>query len=165
MRIKYIYISLIAAFYFFNLSPQSAFPQYQRSYFEKDHQIDISYSVKKRSLTQDYEIVINNNGDMFLLQKDNYSDKPIVFNGKLSKGELEGLKEFIVSANIFNFDNEYLLDKGFIALDSERLRITMDGKTKDILISSSSVPPELAAIINAIKKYRTRLVKTNADGL
>lgn len=164
MQIKHIYIFLSAIFCFVCLTPPSSFSQYQRAYFEKDHQIDISYSVKKQSLTQDYEIIINNNGVLFLLQNDNYSNKPKVINGKLSNGELEGLKEFIINANVSNFDNEYLIDKDFIKLDSERLRITLDGKTKDILISSSSVPPELQAIINAIKKYRARLLSNATEG-
>jgi len=98
------------------------------------------------------------------LQNDYHSDKSKVLNGKLSKGELNALKDFIISANISNFDNEYLIDKDFIKLDSERLRITIDGKTKDILISSSSVPPELQAIINAIKKYRARLLSNATEG-
>ena len=108
-------------------------------------------------------MIITNNGDLILLQSDNYSNKPKVLNGKLPKGELKALKDFIVSANISNFDNEYLIDNNFIKLDSERLKITLDGRTKDILISSSSVPPKLRAIINAIEKYRARLLSNATE--
>ena len=118
--------------------------------------MDIFYSVKKQSLTQDYEIIIKNNGDVFLSLNNDYSNKSKVINGKLSANEIDGLKEFIINANISNFDNEYLADKDFIALDSERLKITIDGHTKDILISSTSIPPKLQSIVNAIKKYRAR---------
>lgn len=163
MRLKHIYIFTGFVFGLFFFVPQSSFSQYQRPYFEREHQIDISYSVKKQSLTHDYELLITNNGDLILLQSDNYSNKPKVLNGKLPKGELKALKDFIISANISNFDNEYLIDKDFIKLDSERLRVTIDGKTKDILISSSSVPPELEAIINAIKKYRARLLSSATE--
>jgi hypothetical protein len=145
------------------LTPPGAFSQYQRPYFEKEHQIDISYSVKKQSLTRDYEIIINNNGNVILLQNNDYSGQPKILNGNLSSGELQGLKEFIINANISNFDNEYLMDKDFIVLDSERLKITIDGRTKDILISSSTVPSELQSIINAIKKYRARLLSNATE--
>jgi hypothetical protein len=164
MRIKHIHISLIAIFCFFCLIQPNSYSQYQSSYFEKEHQIDISYSVKKHSLTRDYEIIIKNNGDMILLQSNDYSNKPKIINGKLSEGELQGLKEFIIKANVSNFDNEYVVDNDLIALDSERLKITVDGRKKDILISSSSVPPKLQAIVNAIKKYRTRLLSSAAEG-
>ncbi|MFA5272426.1 MAG: hypothetical protein WC412_08860 [Candidatus Omnitrophota bacterium] len=162
MQIKHIYIFLSFVFCFFFTAQSTSYPQYRQSYFEQEHQIDISYSAKKHSLTRDYEIIVKNNGDMILLQSNDYSNKPKIIYGKLSEGELEGLKEFIIKANVSNFDNEYLADNDFIALDSERIKITIDGRAKDVLISSSSVPPKLQAIINAVKKYRARLLSNAA---
>ncbi len=163
MRLKHICIFVSFFFCFLSVALQNASSQSPLPYYERDHRVEISYSVKKQSLTQDYELIITNNGDLILLQNNDYSKQPKVLNGKLSSAELEGLKDFIVRANIFNFDNEYLIDEDFIKLGSERLKITIDGRTKDILICSSTVPPELEAIINAIKKYKAHLLSNAAE--
>lgn len=174
MSIKKIHIlcALFACFIFHFaqiLSAQSVEPKepkvysgrYQ-PYYESVPEISIFYSVKKHSLTQDYEIIITNRGKVIVSENNSY-DRPKVYNAQLSESELNGLADFILNADIFQFRNEYVADKDFIDLDGERLKITIGRRTKQIVISAVSGPPKIRAIINKIEEIRQRMIKPEAD--
>lgn len=171
MHTKKIYLLCSLILYFIlgfaqYLSAQPAKPKiysgnYQ-PYYEPTPEISIFYSVKKHSLTQDYEVIITNRGQV-IVSENNYYDKPKVYNTKLSESELNGLADFILKADIFQFKNEYIADKDFIDLDGERLKISIGKKTKQIVISAVAAPPKIRAIINKIEEIRQRMVKPVGD--
>ncbi|MDD4954921.1 MAG: hypothetical protein PHP17_02650 [Candidatus Omnitrophica bacterium] len=171
MRIKKIYIlsAFLLCFSFVCAQFLSAEPNepkvysgnYQ-PYYEPVPEISIFYSVKKYSLTQDYDILITNRGDVIVHEKD-YYDKRKVYNAKLSESELNALADFILKADIFQFKNEYVVDKDFIDSDGERLRITVGKRTKQIVISSATGPVEIRAIINKLEEIRQRMKKPEED--
>ncbi|MCK9614390.1 MAG: hypothetical protein M0R48_02665 [Candidatus Omnitrophica bacterium] len=174
MRIKnnYIFYILVLCFIFgfsqysFAQTAQPAKPKaysgHYQPYYEPTPEITIFYSVKKHSLTQDYEVIITNRGKV-IVSENNYYEKPKIHNAKLSDSELNTLCNFIIKTDIFQFKNEYITDKDFIDLDGERLKITIGKRTKEIVISSTSVPPKIRAIINKIEEIRQRTVKPKED--
>ena len=174
MRIKKIYIlssfilCLVSGFaqFLFAQSLQNEEPKaysgHYRPYYERTPEISIFYSVKKHSLTQDYEIIITNRGRV-IVSENNYYETPKIHNAKISDSELDTLHNFILKADIFQFKNEYIADKDFIDLDGERLKISIGKRTKEIVISSTSVPPKIRAIINRIEEIRQNAVKSKED--
>lgn len=131
-------------------------------YYEPVPEITIFYSVKKHSLTQDYEIIITNRGDV-VVSENNYYDKPKVYNAKLSEVELNTLADFILKTDIFQFKNEYVADKDFIDSDGERLKISIGKRTKQIVISAVTGPAKIRAIINKLEEIRQRMIKPEED--
>lgn len=131
-------------------------------YYEPIPEISIFYSVKKHSLTQDYDIIVTNRGRVIVSER-NYYDKPKIYNSKLSESELNALADFILKADIFQFKNEYTADKDFIDLDGERLKITIGKKTKQIVISSQTGPAVIRAIINKLEQIRQRMIEPVQD--
>ena len=171
IRKNYIFYILVLCFIFGFTQNSSAQPEAQkvysghyRPYYEPTPEISIFYSVKKHSLTQDYEVIITNRGKV-IVSENNYYETPKIHNLELSKAELEGLCDFIIKADIFQFKNEYITDKDFIDLDGERLKISIGKKTKEIVISSAPVPPKIRAIINKIEEIRQRTIKPKEDVL
>jgi hypothetical protein len=120
--------------------------------------IDVVYSVKKYSLTQDYDIIIKDKGEVILYQY-NYYDKaegkPVIKNGKIPPDELQGFKEFIIDSDVFNFENDYVANIKTTELSSERIKFTIDGKIKEIVISAATIPARLRAIIERIEQIKS----------
>lgn len=166
---KYIFCSLLLCLIFGftqHLSAQPKEPKvysgnYQ-PYYEPVPEISIFYSVKKHSLTQDYEIIITNRGDV-IVSENNYYDKPKVYNAKLSETELNTLADFILKTDIFQFKDEYVTDKDFIDSDGERLKISIGKRTKQIVISAVTGPAKIRAIINKLDEIRQRMIKPEED--
>jgi len=166
---KYIFYSLILCFIFgftHHLSAQSKEPKvysgHYQPYYEPTPEISVFYSVKKHSLTQDYEIIITNRGEV-IVSENNYYDKPKVYNAKLSEAELNTLADFILKTDIFQFKDEYVADKDFIDSDGERLKIRIGNRTKQIVISAVTGPSRIRAIINKLEEIRQRMIKPVED--
>lgn len=155
----YIYLSLIV--FVFPVFSQEIIPHgHYNPYYEKVPEISIFYSVKKHSLTQDYEAIITNRGNVIVSHNDRY-DSPKVYNAKLSEKELNVLQDFIMKADIFQYKDNYIVDKDFVKMDKEKLKIKIGNRTKTIVISSASAPPKIRAIINKIDEISQRVVDNN----
>jgi hypothetical protein len=156
MAIKRIYFFSGFIFCFSFSFLQLPCPPYQAPVFAKSHEISVYYSVKKNSLTQDYEVIITDKGDVIVYQNNKY-DKPKVLNAKLSDDEWDALRELILDAEIFEFENKYVAKDNFIELDSVRLKITIDRRVKDIVISAATCPPKMQGIIDKIEAIKSRM--------
>jgi len=139
-----------------------AYSGHYQPYYEPTPEISIFYSVKKHSLTQDYDVIITNRGQVIVSEK-NYYEKPRIHNAKLSEAELNALADFILKTDIFQFKDEYVADKDFIDLDGERLKISIGKRTKQIVISAVTGPPKIRAIINKLEEIRQRMIKPEED--
>jgi hypothetical protein len=95
-------------------------------------------------------------GDVIVYQNNKY-DKPKVLNAKLSDDEWDALRELILDAEIFEFENKYVAKDNFIELDSVRLKITIDRRVKDIVISAATCPPKMQGIIDKIEAIKSRM--------
>ncbi|MDP2924378.1 MAG: hypothetical protein Q8O30_11790 [Candidatus Omnitrophota bacterium] len=154
----------VAIFLYFILACNLFFTQdsFSRSHFILAEQtsVDVSYSLKKGSLTQDYEIIITNKGDV-IISEYNYFDKldgkPIIKNGKLPEMQLKEFKEFIIDSDVFQLENEYIVSTKTIEDDNERLKFTIDGHVKDIVMSVTTVPPRLRQIIKKIEEIKSQV--------
>ena len=78
-------------------------------------------------------------------------------SGKVLDNNLERIKNFILSANVFQFKDEYVGSKNFMDLSSKKLKIKIGNKVKEIVISTSEIPPELRRIIDRIEKIKSSL--------
>ncbi|MDD5194389.1 MAG: hypothetical protein PHQ96_01775 [Candidatus Omnitrophica bacterium] len=130
--------------------------------YADDYNINIFYAVKRQALTKDYEIFIASNGEVTVFNKDYYSGprfspKTIVKSGTLSLSKLKELKELILSINIFRFNDEYISSTNPLGYRGDELRITINGKTKKILLSASSFPVEIGQLLRVIDDIKTEI--------
>jgi hypothetical protein len=119
--------------------------------------VEVKYSLKRGSITQDYEIFINNKGEVVVYEHNSFAkeeNRPMVKNAKLAQEQLTRFKQFIIDSNVFELDNEYLVNSDTIEYDNERLKFTLDGKVKDIVISMANPPARLKQIIKKIEEIK-----------
>ena len=153
---------------------QSSFPQGAPKP-PQEHTTQVTYSLKSQSLTKDFEIVIDNNGLVNVVNKDyyfhedyyddfeytvNYSKpkpKVILKSGKLSEKELKEFKQTILDANVFQFKDEYIGSPNHLGYRGEIVTFTIDDKTKRILISASGFPVELGRLIYKIGEIKEKI--------
>lgn len=151
-------IFIVMAVFFIMLDIGSAFAKKPRqTMLSEGTRIEVVYSVKKYSLTQDYEIIINNKGDVIVYRHDYYDNlegKPIIKNGKIPADELQDFKEFIMESDVFGFDNDYVANANAVELGSERIKFTINREVKEIVISAATVPARLRAIIERIEEIK-----------
>jgi hypothetical protein len=122
--------------------------------------IEVAYKVNKHSLTQDYEIIINNKGEVVLYQHnyyDNLDGKSVIKNGKINPDDLRDFKEFIMESNVFGFDNDYVANINAAELGSERIKFTINGEVKEIVMAATTVPARLRAIIDRIEQIKSSI--------
>jgi hypothetical protein len=122
--------------------------------------IEVSYFLRRSSLLGDYDIVITNKGDVILSGHDYFnslSAKTVVKNAKLSPQQLEDFREFIVDSNIFQYDETYVVNCKAVQLDSQRLRVSINGKVKEIIISAATIPQGLRTVIERIEQIKSRI--------
>ncbi len=125
----------------------------------EDWKIKIFYSAKYPSLTQDFEMFIDQNGVVHLFLKDyfnaeNKNPKINVKTKRLSKEEFLSLKEKVWRADIFNLKDEYIESPSPLNFHSQNLIITIDGRTKKILIGTSSLPLRLSNLILKLREIK-----------
>lgn len=134
----------------------------------QDYNIDVFYSTKKQALTQDYDIFIASTGNVTVFNKDRYSKerysmfssnkpKTIVKSGQLSAQELKAFKDMILEMNIFRFNDEYIGSASPLGYRGDQLKVTVNGKTKKILLSASSFPVELGRLLQKIDEIKTKI--------
>jgi len=141
------------------LMPSVVFAQ-QPSYEGSITKFQVRYSVKRSSLTQDYEVLINNKGVVVVSSNDYYTNPElphIVKTGKLTAEEFADFKNFVINVGVFQFQNEYIANGNMVELSSERIKFVIGNKTKEIVVSSTTAPPKLRAIIQRIEELKSRI--------
>ena len=160
---KYFLIFLfIASLSSLNFSPAYRAQAKERLVMPQDYDIGIFYSTKKQALTQDYEIFIAANGSVTVFNYDYSSSatarpKTTVKSGQLSAQELKTLKNMILEMNIFRLNDEYIGSANPLGYRGDQLKVTVNGKTKEILLSASSFPVELGQLLQRIDDIKTQI--------
>lgn len=134
--------------------------RFREAVLSKGTRIEVSYKVKRSSLTQDYEIIITNNGDVILHQPNNFDKldgKPTVKNSKLLPEELRDFREFIMESDLFSFDNDYVVSAQTAEVDSQRLKVSINGQVKEIIMSATTLPQGLRAVIERIEEIKAEI--------
>lgn len=132
----------------------------QPSYEGSIVKFQVRYSVKRSSITQDYEVLINNKGVVVVSINDYYTNPEsphIVKTGKLSAEEFQDFKSFVINTGVFQFQNEYIASGTMVELSSERIKFVIGNKTKEIVIGSTTAPSKLRAIIQRIEEIKSRI--------
>lgn len=117
--------------------------------------IEVVYSTHWGPLVANYEITINNEGDMTLIDNLARIESEKTKTAKLSAKELQELKESVIKASVFKFTTDYSCRINCI-LDglSRSLEFKIDGKTKKITNYEKSFPDELETIIKKIEDLK-----------
>ena len=152
----------VASFFSLSLLPAQRIYSRERLITADDYTIDVFYAPVRQALTQDYEIYIASNGSVTVSNKDYYSaarssPKIIVKSGTLSDEKLKAFKKMILEINVFRFNDEYIGSPSPLGYCGDELRITVNGKTKKILLSASSFPVELGQVLRRIDEIKTEI--------
>ncbi|MBU2103167.1 MAG: hypothetical protein ABH865_08180 [Candidatus Omnitrophota bacterium] len=136
-------------------------PPRERLVTEADYNIDVKYMLKGGSLTKDYDLSVSSNGMVTVVNKDYYTNErvtSVVRSGQLSPEELADLKRLILEINVFRFNDEYISEPhNQLGWRGEELYVTVNGKTKKILLSAASFPVELGQLIRRITEIKDRI--------
>lgn len=117
--------------------------------------IEIYYHTSWGPLVADYEINIDNEGDITLTDNSPQLPQSVQKTVKLSEDELKELKELIIKADVFGFKDDYSCISNCVVDGTSRALIfKIDGETKDISSYEGSLPDELGAIIAKIQQIQ-----------
>ncbi|MCM8787671.1 MAG: hypothetical protein NC935_06420 [Candidatus Omnitrophica bacterium] len=129
--------------------------------FSSEQKIKLFYEIKSGALTQDFKMLIDDKGLVHILKKDYFTNlsktKKSIKSYLLSKEDFEQLKGLILEADIFNLKDYYIGSQHQLNYVSESLIITINGRTKEIIIGASNLPIQLSRILLKIKEIKNKI--------
>lgn len=128
----------------------------ERGFFPE---VDVFYSLRDGSITQDWDIFIDDKGMITLVEKDFYHSlrPPInIKSKKLPPAELVDFKNFILASDVFQFEDYYVGSADAMDWASKKLKFNIGKMRKEIVISVSDIPRGLEDIIHKIENIKER---------
>ncbi|MCM8819169.1 MAG: hypothetical protein NC925_00015 [Candidatus Omnitrophica bacterium] len=126
-----------------------------------EQKIKLLYEIKSKALTNDFEMLIDEKGLVHILKKDYFTNlskvKKNIKSYLLSKEDFDQLKNLILEADVFNLKDQYIGSLQLLNCQHESLAITINGRTKEIVISASTLPIQLSRILLKIKEIKNRI--------
>ncbi|MBD3245548.1 MAG: hypothetical protein GF333_00870 [Candidatus Omnitrophica bacterium] len=124
---------------------------------ELPQSMHITYSVIDGHPRSAYGVHITEYGDVMVEESGCVSpmqECPYIRVGRLSEKEFDQLKALVHSADVFSLKDEYIGSERMLGWSSIKITFTLDGRTKDILVSTVHIPPNLNQVIHRIETIR-----------
>lgn len=124
-------------------------------------EIDVYCSVRDGSITQDYEVFIDDSGMVTVVEKDYYHKlrtPRVIKSRKMSPQESMAFKNLIVKTDVFQFEDDYVGSADAMDLASKKLKFNIGQRKKEIVVSVSDIPPELEDVMDRIEEIKERTI-------